>query len=338
MDSTRRLLLAVASLGAVTLLGTLGFVLVADLSLVDALYMAVTTLSTVGYGEVREFGPGERLYAVVLIVAGVGVTFYTVVALVEFLIEGRLRDVLGGRSMRRSIASLRDHVVVCGFGRLGRAIAEELAAARTDFVVVDSDPGLRGLLEQLGYTYLIGSALDEVVLREAGVERARALVAATASDADNVYLVLSAREVNPQIAIHARGSTEAGLRRLRLAGAQQVISPYQLGGQRIANAILRPAVVDFLELSAPGRGGQFDLEEIAMAPGCAGDGVRLRDLPARGMLVSVVAIKRGDAPILVTPGPDDTLHAGDRVVAVGSRENLDRLAALAEAPTGPRAS
>jgi voltage-gated potassium channel len=333
VESTRRLLLALASLAAVTLLGTLGFVVVADLGFVDALYMAVTTLSTVGYGEVGEFGPAQRLYAVALILAGVGVAFYTLTALFGFLVEGRLRDLIGGRSMRRSIASLQGHVVICGYGRLGRAIAEELHGARTAFVIVDSDPALRALLEQLGHTYLIGSALDDVTLRDAGVERARALVAATGSDADNVYMVLSARELNPQIAIHARGSTEAGLRRLRLAGAQQVISPYQLGGQRIANAILRPAVVDFLELSAPGRGGEFDLEEIALASGCAGDGVRLRELSSHGIRVSVVAIKRGEAPILITPGPDDALRAGDRVVAVGDRENLNRLAALAQAPS-----
>jgi voltage-gated potassium channel len=332
VDPTRRLLLAVATLAALTVLGTLGFVVVADLGFVDALYMAVTTLSTVGYGEVREFGPAQRLYAVVLILAGVGIAFYTLTALFGFLVEGRLRDLLGGRSMRRSIASLRDHVVICGYGRLGRAIAEELERAGTAFVFVDSDPGLRGLLEQLGHSYLIGSALDDVTLRDSGVERARALVAATASDADNVYVVLSARELNPQIVIHARGSTDAGLRRLRLAGAHQVVSPYQLGGQRIANAILRPAVVDFLELSVPGRGAEFDLEEVALAPGCAGDGVRLRELPGRGIRVSVVAIKRGEAPILVTPGPDDALRAGDRVVAVGDRENLHRLAALAEGP------
>jgi voltage-gated potassium channel len=162
-------------------------------------------------------------------------------------------------------------------------------------------------------------------------------VAATPSDPDNVFIALSARELHPGIAVHARAETEAGLRRLRLAGANQAIGIHHLGGQRIAQAIVRPAVVDFLELSSPGVGADIDLEEVKLSEDCALDGVRLRDLPGRGVTISVVAIKRAGSATQLDPGADDLLRGGDHVVVVGDRDNVRRLAQLAEAagPTGP---
>ena len=231
----------------------------------------------------------------------------------------------------RAIEALTDHVVLCGFGRLGRAVAEHLTASRTPFVVIDPDPAAQTECEARSFLCLPGSALDDETLAAAGIRRARALVAAIGSDADNVFIALSAREHNPALQIHARAETEEGVRRLRQAGASQVISPHQLGGARIANAIVRPGVVEFLELSDVGTAREIDLEEVRLGERSAACGVRLRELPERGVKVSVVAIKRGEEALRLQPGPEDELCAGDRVVALGDRENLARLAALAEA-------
>jgi voltage-gated potassium channel len=267
-----------------------------------------------------------------LIVLGVGTTFYTLVALAEFLIEGRVRDLLGRRAMKRTISMLRDHVVLCGYGRFGRVVAQELARLGMDLVAIESDPAKQPALEASGKPYLIGSALDDPVLAEAGVARARAIVIATSSDADNVFIALSAREANPRIGIHARGESEAGIRRLQLAGAAQVVSPYHLGGQRIANAIARPSVVDFITLAAPsGAPAEISLEEVVVGRGSALESCRLSDFPARGLHLHVVAIKREGEPTRFQPRGEDALCAGDRVVAVGDGENLRRIADFAAA-------
>jgi voltage-gated potassium channel len=263
-----------------------------------------------------------------LLTAGVGLAFYGAVALAAFLLEGELRGLLGRRSMQHAIDGMERHVVVCGYGRLGRAVADELAGARQPFVVIESDPVRQAECDERGYACIAGSALDENVLERAGVGRARALVAATASDADNVFLTLSALELNAGLAVHARAETPAGVRRLQQAGAAQVISPHQLGGQRIANAIVRPSVVEFIELTAPGSGEEVDLEEVLLEPGCPLADVALEALPARGLRVSVLAIK-GSGPLRMNPGAADALRGGDRVIVVGDRENLGRLAELA---------
>jgi voltage-gated potassium channel len=330
---TAWLVIALGALASLTALGTFGYVLIEGMSFLDALFMTVITLSTVGYGETAPLSEAGRLYTIGLIAVGIGTVFYTAGALASFIIEGRLRQILGRRTMKRAIAVLHDHVIVCSFGRFGRAVSENLRRAGAPVVVVDLDPAVEAACEAMGCHFVLGSALEDATLAKAGIERARALVAAIPSDSDNVFVSLSAREANPEILIHARAETPAGERRLRLSGANQVISPHQLGGQRIANAIVRPGVVEFLELSTPGDGAGVDLEEVALAPDSSLVNLPLRDLSARGLRVAVIAIKRGDEPLRLKPGPSETLRAGDRVVVVGDHDDLNRLAELA-APSG----
>jgi len=326
----RRVAIALLGMLVLTLGGALGYMAIEGMRFLDALYMTVITLSTVGYREVQPLSDAGLWYTMALLAVGVGMVFYTVVQAAAFLLEGRLLELWGRRSTMRAIEALRDHVVICGFGRLGRAVAEQLAASRTAFVVIDPDASAQAECEARGWLGMAGSALDDDTLHAAGIARARALVAAIGSDADNVFIALSAHEHNPALRIHARAETEEGVRRLRQAGASQVISPHQLGGARIANAIVRPGVVEFLELSDVGTSLEIDLEEVQLGERSAACGVRLRDLAARGVRVSVVAIKRGDEALRLQPGPDDELCAGDRVVALGDRENLSRLASLAQ--------
>lgn len=316
-------------------IGTVGFRWLAAMSWIDAVYMTVTTLATVGYGEVQPLGPGARVFATLFILAGVGATLYSVGAIAEFVIAGRIGELIGRRAMERTLASLRDHVIVCGYGRLGHALATEIARSGVAIVVIDEDPAAGERFAESGWPFLCASAVDEGVLERAGIARARAIVAATGSEAVNVFIALAAREANPHVAIHARAETASGARRLRTAGARSVVSPHALGGERLAQAILRPAVVDFMQLSAPGSGTEIDLEEVVVAAKSPLAGVRIDELAGRGVRVSVVAIKRPDAPLAINPGAGAALEVGDRIVVIGDRDSVRLLADLATSPVDP---
>jgi voltage-gated potassium channel len=327
---SQRLRIALAAVLLVLAIGTLGNVLVVGLSPLDALFMTVITVSTIGYHELPPLDATGKLFTMILIVLGVGTTYYTLVAFAGFLIEGRVRDLLGRRAMKRTISMLEDHVVLCGYGRFGRVVAQDLSRLGVAVVVIEADPAVQPALAASDHPFVIGSALDDAVLAEAGIARARAIVVATGSDADNVFIALSAREANPRIGIHARGETDAGIRRLQLAGAAQVVSPYHLGGQRIAHAIARPSVVDFITLATPAQGPvEISLEEVVVGSGSPLEAVLLRDLPARGVQLHIVAIKRPGEPTRFQPRGEDALGAGDRVVVVGDADNLSRIADLA---------
>ena len=327
--SARHLLIAFGLLLGLTAAGTAGYVALTDMTPFEALYQTVTTLSTVGFMEVRPLGTAGRTFTMVLIAAGVGAALYAFGALAEFLVAGRIQEILGRRAIMQSIAALRDHVIVCGFGRLGRAVAEELARSGIPLVVIEEDQEVAARFEPGPHLMLVASAADDEALERAGVTRARAVVAATGSEAVNTFIGLAAREANPQIAIHARAETEAGVRRLRRAGATQVVSPYHLAGQRLAHAIVRPAVVDFMELATPGSGAEIDLEEVAIGAGSPLAGDRVATLGSEDLQLSVVAVRRGTGPLVLNPAGEVALEVGDRVVVVGDRRSVMRLAELA---------
>jgi voltage-gated potassium channel len=328
-DALRRVVLGSLALGALTILGTLGFRAIAGMTWVEAVFMTVTTLSTVGYGEIRPLGDAGRLFASALIVLGVGTALYTAGALAEFVIAGRLRELIGRGAMSRALAELRGHIIVCGYGRLGRCVVEELVRSGTAFVVIDEDPAVEQHLPANAGVFIAASAAEDSVLARAGVAEARALVAATGNEAVNLYVTLAAREANPTLAIHARADTESGARHLRRVGASHVVSPHRLGGQRLAHGILRPAVIDFLELAAPGVGAEIDLEEVVVNARSPLAELSIADLPRQGIAVSVVAIQSLGTPLRLHPSPSETFRSGDRIVVVGDRSNVTRLGELA---------
>ena len=330
MSPTRRLAIAIGGLAFLTVVGTAGYMLIEHASLLDALFMTITTITTVGYGEIVPLSSAGRIFTMLLIVFGVGTALYLFTVTAELLIEGRLRDFLGRRAMERRIEHLEGHVIICGYGRLGRVVASELHRSDVPVVIIDANPATRDELDRAGLPFVIGSALSDEVLERAGIGRARAIVIATSSDSDNVFITLSAREKNPAIAIHARGESEGGLRRLRLAGASQVLSAYQMGGMRMAASILRPSVVDFLEISTPGQGDGIDLEEIGVAQGSAVAGRMVRQIGEEIPRLRVIALKRGEDPIRLIPDPDVRVEAGDHLVVIGDRPSLGRLAQLAQ--------
>ena len=326
LTPTRRFMIAVAGIVLLLAAGTVGFVAIEKMSFLDALYMSVITISTVGFQEVKPLDPSGKIFTMILIVTGVGTAFYLLAVAAELLIEGQLREFIGTTTMQRKIHQLEGHVVVCGFGRFGRVVTEELLRHDVPVVVIDPDATLETELTKIGALHVTASALDDAVLEEAGIRAARAIVVVTGSDADNVYITLSAREKNPPIKIHARGETEAGLRRLRLAGADQVVSAYQRGGMRVAATILRPAVVDFLELATPGHGDEIDLEEIEVETRSHVVGKSIGAIENETAKLRIVALKRGDDPISIIPRAETVVAPGDHLVAIGDRASLKRLA------------
>ncbi|HUO04469.1 MAG TPA: NAD-binding protein [Candidatus Binataceae bacterium] len=326
LSPARRFLIAIGGLCTLLAAGTAGYIAIEGMTPLDALYMSVITLSTVGFREVQPLDSAGKIFTIFLIISGVGTAVYLLTAAAELVVEGQLREFLGATAMQRKIHQLEGHVIVCGFGRFGRVVTEELLRHKVPVVVVDPEPALKEDIERLGVLHLSASALEDQVLEDAGVGAARALVAATGSDADNVYIVLSAREKNASLKIHARGESEGGLRRLRLAGADQVVSAYQRGGMRIASTILRPTVVDFLELAQPGRGDEIDLEEIRVEERSQAVGRTIEVIERDNQKLRIIALKHGNEPILIIPGQAIVVRSGDHLVAIGDRASLRRLA------------
>jgi len=328
MTPTRRFALAVSLVAAMTVIGAVGYRLIEHLSILDSFYMSVITISTVGFGEVKPLSPAGRLFTIGLIVTGVGSAIYLFSVIGELVVEGRLREFLGKSAMNRRIHGLKGHVIVCGFGRFGRAVVEELSRKAVPLVVIETDAARQAELDIAEVLHVVGSALEDSVLEEAGIGSARAIIVATGSDADNVYITLSAREKNPKILIYARGDSDGGLRRLRLAGADQVVAAYQWAGMRIAASIIRPSVVDFLQLSVPGRESEVDLEEIRISRESPAAGKTIAAVERDNPRLRIVAMKRSDKPLEMIPGPETQIEPDDLLVVIGESDSLKRLAPL----------
>jgi voltage-gated potassium channel len=326
MNPGRRVGVGIAIVVVLTLAGTAGYMAIEGMSFIDALYMTVITITTVGYEEVRPLDTAGRLFTIVIIFTGVGTAFYVFAAVTEIVVGGQLREFVGKSAMNRKIQQLEGHVILCGYGRFGRIVAEELKSDRHTLVVIEINPALEPELVRSGHFYLIGSALEEEVLESAGIRSAGDIVVATASDPDNVFISLSARDRNSTIRIHARAETEAGLRHLKLAGADGAISSYQFSAYRIAAAIARPSVVDFLTLVMPGRGDDVSLEEVKVPPQSPLIGRAIGIVERSNTRLRIVGLKRGADPLTIIPDEQTIIEAGDLIVVIGARISLERLA------------
>jgi len=315
----------------VVLLGTVAFKVAwwpFGASWMDALYMTFITVTTVGYAELYPLGTVGRVVAIVVAVAGIGSLFYLLAAVMEFLVAQQVRDPLGRRTMRQRIAALSGHVVVVGYGRMGRRSAEELAHEHVPYVVVDSDPAVGSALQEAGVPFVIGDGDEEEVLLEAGLARARGLVVATNSDATNAFVVMTARSLNAELTIVARADDAAAVRKLERAGADRAIDLYTLGGRRLANTVVRPATVDFLHGTLRERRGELSIEEEPVAEGSGLAGRTLRQLDLRQRTgASVLAVFRGHE---THPNPESefVLEAGDRLLVMATVEQISALRRL----------
>jgi voltage-gated potassium channel len=320
-----RLRLALAFVAAVFVVGTLGYVAF-GMSLVDAAYQTVTTITTVGFRELQPFGTAEKVFTMAVIVAGVGAALYTFTLAVQVVVEGQLRAFVGRRRMDRKIADLRDHVVLCGWGRVGRAVAMDLAANGRDVVVVDIDPAR---VAELPFPTVVGDASLDATLRAAGIERAVALVAALEGDAENLFVTLSGRALNPGLFIVARARQDESVPKLTNAGADRVVNPQELGAARMASFVVRPHVAEFVDVVMHERSMEFRMHEVPVPATSPLAGRTLRDLNLRALAnVLVLALRAEDGTFVTNPDPDTTITPGQVLIAVGTDDDLARLAAV----------
>jgi voltage-gated potassium channel len=311
-------------------LGTLGYRLIEGWSTFDALYMTVITLTTVGFREVHELSRAGQAFTILLALGGVFTLFYAAGTVIAAVVEGRLVQFLGSRRMQHSLSEMKGHFIVCGYGRRGRLVCHELSSNGLAFVVVERQADLLEGFELPRGVALHGDATSDEILERCGVARARGLISLVASDADNLYITMSARLLNERIFIVARAEDERSEQKLLRAGASRVVSPYVIGGARVAQAVLRPNVVDFLELATRTEHLELNIEEARIGPGSSLANASLEaSALGREHGLIFVAIKKTTGRMTFNPPRDSVLEVGDVLIMLGGRRDLDRVAALA---------
>lgn len=291
--------------------------------LLDALYMTIITITTVGFGEIRPLSPMGRIITITLIVLGVSAFTFTFGSLAEYIVAGEFRGMLQTRRQRAEINKMENHIIVCGFGRVGHQVAIELKRARAAFVIVDSSPTSVERARGRGYLVVQGNAGVDGILREAGIMRARGLIACVAADADNLLITLSARALNPELYIVARANYEESEDKLRIAGANRVLSPYSIAGRRMAEMQLRPDVVDFLDVIMHDEDLELWLENLTVTRGCELDDCTIGTARVRETTgANILALKKHDGQLLLNPDANTRMEAGDTLMVLGTRPQL----------------
>ncbi len=311
-------------------IGVVGYLWIEGWSFLDALFMTVITLSTVGYGEVRSLSTGGRIFTMGLIVSGGILAAYALTQLAQLLFSGEWRRHWEHQKRHRMMAELSNHVIVCGYGRVGRNVVEELKSEGLPFVVVDLSLENVARVREAGALAIVGDAAHDAILREAGIDRARGLVAAAKSDAENVFIVLTARSLRADLSIVARADIEESEPKLLRAGANRVILPYHIAGRRLVTMLVRPDVADFLDEVSHASGMELVLEQIQIMVGSALAGQTLGDAQARHQIdVTVLACKTADGLWNCHPRGATVVEPNTRLIALGTPEHLQKLARLA---------
>lgn len=324
----RRILYSVTAVIVAIVFGTVGFHLIEGWSILDSLYVAAQTVTTVGYGDVTPRSANGRVFSIVFMLGGVGVVLYALTSTVQAIVQSELIATLGEKRQSRRAGKMRDHYIICGAGRVGSHIIRGLLDGKESFVVLEKDPLRVAELTTLGATVLVRDATLEETLREAGVERARGLAACLPDDADNVYVVLTAHDLNPGLHIVARAAEEQAEAKLIRAGANRVVAPTIIGGHRMAMALTKPAVDDFLG-SITANKLELAFEQLEVGAGSELAGKKLSETTIRSELdIVVVSIRRSDGQILFNPGGEATIESGDMLIAIGHVESLMKLTAL----------
>ena len=331
MKALHNLKLILAGIAIIVLAGTAGFHFIEGWPWFDGYYRTLTTLTTIGYTETHPLSHAGRMFNSFLIVFGVGAVFLAIGSLTQALLEFELQSVFGRKRMEREIARLSGHYIICGAGRVGRSVAKEFGRKPTPFCIIENRQDKIDRYASEGWLTVFGDATQERTLEEAGIRNAKGLVAATTADATNIYIVLTARAMNPNLKIIARASEEAAEKHLRTAGADEVISPYLFAGSRIAQTLLRPGVMSFFDAAHGHLGLDLEMDEIPVPTGSrlaettiASSGIRQQT----GVIV--LAIQRADG-MHFNPEPDDVIHAGDSLIAMGDPAKLRLLEKAAAA-------
>src|ERR1019366_8605716 len=328
-DPFRKVRIGLVALALVLVGGTVGYLLF-GFGLLNAIYQTVTTVTTVGFNSPHPLDTASKIFTIVLILVGVGTALYTFSTVLEVLFEGQMRELVRSRKMEREIARMSGHVIVCGWGRVGREVAQFLTNAQRAVVVLDRDPER---VRDVPYAWVQGDVTDDATLLKAGIERAATLVAALDTDADNLYVTVAAKSMRPELQIIARARSESSEPKLIRAGADRVVNPQQLGGDRMASFVTQPHVVDFVDIVMHDGTLEFRLEELMVArnsplAGSTISSAQLRD--RTGALV--LAIRRAEGGFVTNPSPEDVIESGDVLISVGTAEQLEALALYAERP------
>jgi len=324
----RKLILSAGLIVFIISCGTLGYVVLEGWDVFDSIYMTIITLTTVGFGEVHPLSRIGKLFTVALIIGGVGTVFYVLSTGAKFMLEGELQEIFGRKRLEKKIKELMDHFIVCGYGRMGRIICRELRAKKISFVVIEKMP--EKLLEGRDVLLVEGDATKDEVLKAVGIERAKGLISVLPTDAENLYVVLSARGLNPNLTIVARAGDEGSEQKLMRAGADRVVSPYHIGGLRIAHTVLKPAVVDFIEFATKSGNIDLQMEEINIRENSGLVGLTLDECGiGRDLGIIVVAIKQGSGEMRFNPTYKTAIQAGDTLIALGEISKLKVLEDMA---------
>ena len=325
----RRLLFIALTIATTLLIGTVGFTLIERYPPFDAFYMTLITMTTVGYAEVHPLSQTGRVFNSFLIIFGVTTIFIALGAMTQTIVELEIGDVLGKRRNKRMIEKLKDHFIICGFGRVGRGAAAELRHAGAPFVVVDSSPQRAELALQSGMHALAADATRDEVLRAAGVDRARGLVAALATDADNLFVLLSAKGLNPKLYVATRAAEEGAEEKMRRAGADAVYAPYAITGHRLAQSLLQPHVVQFLDFTTNDIGMDMAIEQVRVAETSEVVSKTIKELQIRRDVgVIVMAVRKRDGHMIFNPPADTAVEGGDYLIVMGRQESLRTLETL----------
>jgi voltage-gated potassium channel len=329
LNGTRRkIALSAILIILVNAIGTIGYMVIEGWNFRESLYMTIITLTTVGFGEVHELSPTGEYFTIVLLIGGVGIILYVLATEARIIFEGELKDVFGRRRLERKLKELKDHYIVCGYGRMGRIIARELRAKEVGTVVIEMNPGMQ--FEKEDILFVEGDATRDDILISAGIDRAKGLVSVLPTDAENLYVVLSARELNPKLFVLARASDEGAEQKMLRAGATRVVSPYLTGGLKIAHTILKPAVMDFIEFATKAGNIEIQMEEVPVHKDSKLVGMALYESGiGRDLGVIVVAIKNKEGGMRFNPTSKTIIQESDTLIALGEVSKLNELEAMA---------
>jgi voltage-gated potassium channel len=326
----KKVVLTVALIFLIVSFGTVGYMVIEGWKFLDAFYMTIITLTTVGFTEVHQLSDTGRYFTIALIVGGVGTVFYALSTGAKLTLEGELQALFGRQRLEKRIREMKDHYIVCGYGRMGRIICRELREEKVPFIVVEKKRDI--LAEKKDFLVFEGDATNDEVLKEVGIEKARGLISVLPTDAENLYVVLSARGLNPGLQIVARAGEEGSEQKLLRAGADRVVSPYHIGGLRIAQTVLKPAVVDFIEFATKSGNIDLQMEEIYLAGDSKLVGCTLDECGfGRDLGIIIVAIKQASGEMRFNPTFRSAIKAGDTLIALGERAKLRVLEEMATA-------
>jgi len=331
LSPLKKLLVASMSLLSVVIIGIIGFMLIEGYSFLDAVTVTIALITTTntGFGPISPHSTPGRIFTVILVIVGVSMVAYAFGTIMGIVLEGHLKNFMGRSKMLKKIRALKDHIIICGAGRVGHHVILRLQKEKVPFVVIDKNEEVSAKLQEEGLLVINDDASKDEVMHLAGIDRARGLITALPGDADNVFVTLTAKELNPNLVVVARSDLAESKTKLIRAGADKVISPSVMGGRRMAISILKPVSVDFVETLIHRHDVEIEIEEIIITPESPLAGQKLRESQIKNRTgTMVVAMKRGDE-IINNPSADEVIHGNDLLIVLGTREQLARLEALA---------